>query len=42
MKHMNVFAQLDWGLANTFEPDFKAVAFKMYPIYATVGLAYRY
>lgn len=42
MKHMNVFAQLDWGLAGAVNPDFEAVAFKMYPIYATVGLAYRY
>lgn len=42
MKHMNVFANLDWGLANAIDPDFKAVAFKMFPIYATIGVAYRY
>ncbi len=42
MKRMNVFANLDWGLANAFDPDFKAIAFKMYPIYATLGVAYRY
>lgn len=42
MKHMNVFAQLDWGLSNAIEPDFTAVAFKMYPVYGTIGLAYRY
>lgn len=41
-RHMNVFASLDWGLSNIFEPDFEAVAFSMYPIYATVGVAYRY
>lgn len=42
MRHMNVFANLDWGLANAFDPNFKAVAFKMFPIYATLGVAYRY
>lgn len=42
LKHMNVFAQLDWGLSNALENDFDAVAFKMYPIYATVGVAYRF
>ena len=42
LQHMNVFATLDWGVSNIFEPDFEAIAFKMYPIYATIGLAYRY
>lgn len=42
LKHMNVFAQVDWGIAGAIDPDFTAVAFKMYPIYATFGLAYRY
>lgn len=42
MKHMNAFAKLDWGLSNAINPNFDAVAFKMYPIYATLGLAYRY
>lgn len=42
MKHMNVFGSLDWGLAGAIDPDFKAVAFKMYPIYGTLGVAYRY
>ena len=42
MRHMNVFAQLDWGLSNALENDFKAVAFKMYPVYGTLGVAYRY
>lgn len=41
-KHMNVFAKLDWGMTNIWEPNFDAVAFRMYPIYATIGLAYRY
>ncbi len=42
MKHMNVFASLDWGLSNILEKDFETVPFKMYPIYATFGAAYRY
>ena len=41
-RHLNVFASLDWGLSNIWERDFEAVAFRMYPIYATVGVAYRY
>lgn len=41
-KHMNVFAKVDWGLTNIWEKDFDAVAFKMYPVFATFGLAYRY
>lgn len=39
---LNVFGLLDWGLANGVDPDFEAVAFPMYPIYGTVGLAYRF
>lgn len=42
MRHMNVFGSLDWGLSNIWEPDFEAVDFRMYPIYATIGVAYRY
>jgi hypothetical protein len=39
---MNVFGTLDWGLTNAMYPDFKAVQFPMYNLYATIGLAYRY
>lgn len=42
LPHMNVFGTVDWGLTNAMHPDFKAVQFTMYPIYATIGLAYRY
>ena len=38
----NVFGSLDWGLSNIWEHGFEAVDFKMYPIYATIGIAYRY
>ena len=41
-KHLDVFALLDWGLHDAFKKDFETVAFKMFPIYATIGLAYHY
>ncbi len=41
-RHLNVFAKLDWGLSDIFEPDFEAIDFHMYPIYGTLGVAYRY
>lgn len=42
MRHLNVFAKLDWGLTNIWRSDFEAISFKMYPIYGTIGVAYRY
>jgi len=42
MRHLNVFGTLDWGLSSIWDDDFEAVAFKMYPIYGTLGVAYRY
>lgn len=42
MKHMNVFASLDWGVTSIFDEDFQALQFRMYPIYGTIGVAYRY
>lgn len=41
-RHLNLFGTLDWGLSSIWSKDFEAVDFKMYPIYATVGVAYRY
>jgi hypothetical protein len=41
-KHMNVFGLLDWGLRDAFQHDFETVAFNMFPIYATIGVAYYY
>lgn len=41
-RHMNVFGKLDWGLTDIWESNFDAVSFSMYPIYGTLGLAYRY
>lgn len=42
LQHMNVFGGLDWGLSSIFPSDFETVPFKMYPIYAKFGLAYRF
>ncbi len=42
LRHMNVFGLLDWGLTNIWDPKFEAITFKMFPIYGTVGVAYRY
>lgn len=42
LKHFNLFGKLDWGLTSAFPSDFGAVRFKMYPIYGTLGAAYRF
>ena len=41
-EHLNVFGLLDWGLSDVFKDDFQTVTFPMYPIYATLGVAYYY
>lgn len=41
-KHLNVYADLTWGLSNIFEKDFKTISFKMYPIYLNVGFGYAF
>ncbi len=40
--HMNVFGSLDWGMTDIWKRDFEAISFHMYPIYGTIGVAYRY
>ena len=42
MRHMNVFGGVDWACSSIFPGNFKTVEFKMFPIYAKIGLAYRY
>lgn len=39
---INVFALIDWSLTDAFKKNFTTITFPMYPIYATVGLAYYY
>lgn len=40
--HLNVFADLTWGLNSIFKKDFDTITFDMYPIYATLGFAYAF
>lgn len=41
-KHLNVYADLTWGLNDIFEKDFKTVTFAMYPIYLNLGFGYAF
>ncbi len=40
-KHINVFGGLDWSFSSIFPSDFETIPFKMYPIYAKIGVGYR-
>lgn len=39
-KHLNVHADLSWGLNDIFKSDFNTITFAMYPIYADFGIGY--
>lgn len=41
-KHLNVYADLTWGLNDIFRSDFETVTFAMYPIYLNVGFGYAF
>ena len=41
-KHLNVHADLTWGLNDIFKKDFKTISFAMYPIYLNVGFGYAF
>lgn len=41
-EHLNIFGLLDWGLNDVFKSNFETVSFPLYPIYATLGVAYYY
>lgn len=41
-KHLNVYADLTWGLNDIFKKDFKTVEFAMYPIYLNLGFGYAF
>lgn len=41
-KHLNVFADLTWGLNDIFEKDFDTITFAMYPIYLNIGFGYAF
>ena len=36
-KHLNIYADLTWGLNNIFKNDFHTITFSMYPIYLNIG-----
>lgn len=40
--HLNIFADLQWGLNSAFPKNFDTITFKMYPIYANLGFAYAF
>ena len=39
-KHLNLYADLSWGINSMFPNHFESVTFSMYPIYANLGFAY--
>ncbi|RHJ80663.1 porin family protein [Parabacteroides sp. AM08-6] len=41
-KHLNVCADLTWGLNDIFKKDFETITFAMYPIYLNVGFGYAF
>ena len=41
-KHLNVYADLTWGLNDIFKKDFDTISFAMYPIYLNVGFGYAF
>lgn len=40
--HLDVFADLTWGLNDIFKSSFETVTFALYPIYLTVGFGYAF
>lgn len=41
-KHLNVYANLTWGLNDIFKSDFHTITFAMYPIFMNIGFAYAF
>ena len=41
-KHLNVYADLTWGLNDIFKKNFDTISFAMYPIYLNVGFGYSF
>lgn len=41
-KHLNVYADLTWGLNDIFKKDFDTISFAMYPIYLNIGFGYSF
>ena len=41
-KHLNVYADLTWGMNDIFKKDFNTITFAMYPIYLNMGFGYAF
>lgn len=41
-KHLNVYADLTWGMNDIFKKEFDTVTFNMYPIYLNIGFGYAF
>ena len=41
-KHLNIYADLTWGLNDIFKNDFQTITFAMYPIYLNIGFGYAF
>ena len=41
-KHLNVYADLTWGLNDILKNDFDTISFAMYPIYLNVVFGYAF
>lgn len=41
-RHLNVHADLTWGLNDIFNNQFKTITFAMYPIYLNIGFGYKF
>lgn len=41
MRHLNVFGAFDWSISSIFPSSFETIPFKMYPVYAKIGVGYR-
>lgn len=40
--HLNIYADLTWGLNHLFKSDFQTITFSMYPIYLNIGFGYAF
>ena len=41
-KHLNVYADLTWGINDIFKKNFDTITFAMYPIYLNMGFGYAF
>ena len=41
-KHLKVYADLNWGMNDIFNKDFKTITFDMYAVYLNVGFGYAF